>query len=466
MTSRRLVGAVLGVALLLRLLEVVSEFAFVHPDALYQGLEPAFDLVWGAGRLPWEFRDGLRSWAWPGLLAAPMALGHALGTTGPGLGMAGAVAGARCLVVAIDLIGIVVAMRIAWRVGSFESGLAVGALMAVHPVFVVMGAQPLIDGLASVLLLVGVERVLARPVTVRAGIGLGVALGVLVFVRPQLLLAAMLLVAVAVVQAPARGRWGLAGGLAVAAACFGLLDALTWGAPWASSLAYVRFNLSPSRAPFGSMPLDRYWVHAGQAWGPLRAGLVLLAVAGARRSWLLAAVLCAIVIPHQLIELRVWRFLHPAQPWLVLLAVGSVDVHLRRRSSASVRAALGMGFALAVAVSIVAAQRGVWSTTWLYNQGGWAAVERSRGLHWAALVVSAGPVPTGLVQTVLPRVAVPGRALLGHDCPWLDPPQDAAGWSTVSHWIIGPGPTPAGWDVLARDPATDVAVLVRPDASL
>ena len=49
-----------------------------HPDEVFQYLEQAHRLVFGYGYIPWEYRDGMRSWLVPWLLAGPMWVGGAL----------------------------------------------------------------------------------------------------------------------------------------------------------------------------------------------------------------------------------------------------------------------------------------------------------------------------------------------------------------------------------------------------
>jgi GPI mannosyltransferase 3 len=49
-----------------------------QPDEIFQSLEQAHRVVFGYGIVPWEFREGARSWLLPGLLAAPMWLGDQL----------------------------------------------------------------------------------------------------------------------------------------------------------------------------------------------------------------------------------------------------------------------------------------------------------------------------------------------------------------------------------------------------
>src|SRR6185369_14224273 len=57
---------------------IVAEHGVVWPDEVYQSLEQAHRLVFGFGFLPWEFDVGARSWVFPGLLAAPMALAKSI----------------------------------------------------------------------------------------------------------------------------------------------------------------------------------------------------------------------------------------------------------------------------------------------------------------------------------------------------------------------------------------------------
>ncbi len=46
----------------------------MHPDQIFQTLEPAHYLAFGRGFLAWEWHDGIRSWVYPGFLAGIMKL--------------------------------------------------------------------------------------------------------------------------------------------------------------------------------------------------------------------------------------------------------------------------------------------------------------------------------------------------------------------------------------------------------
>jgi hypothetical protein len=79
------------VALLLRLPAVVWADGYGYPDQQFQYVEPAWHLATGAAwHEPWEFQDGMRSWVYPGCLAALFRGLLALGVDGPAALLAGA----------------------------------------------------------------------------------------------------------------------------------------------------------------------------------------------------------------------------------------------------------------------------------------------------------------------------------------------------------------------------------------
>src|SRR6186713_1946665 len=53
------------------------------PDEIHQSLEPAHRLVFGYGLIAWEFSEGARNWAFPGVIAGLMRATAALGGDRP-----------------------------------------------------------------------------------------------------------------------------------------------------------------------------------------------------------------------------------------------------------------------------------------------------------------------------------------------------------------------------------------------
>src|SRR5262249_24034823 len=52
----------------------------IWADEVYQVVEPAHRLVYGTGIVAWEFTVGMRSWLFPGEIAAVLWLGRLFGT--------------------------------------------------------------------------------------------------------------------------------------------------------------------------------------------------------------------------------------------------------------------------------------------------------------------------------------------------------------------------------------------------
>src|SRR5947208_2024724 len=78
-----LVVAALVIGGVLRLGLALHDDGIYWPDEIYQSLEPAHKLVFGYGLMPWEYRLGARTWAFPGLIAGLLRLIVALGATDP-----------------------------------------------------------------------------------------------------------------------------------------------------------------------------------------------------------------------------------------------------------------------------------------------------------------------------------------------------------------------------------------------
>ena len=61
---------ILLLLLILRIFNALTIKTFFQPDEYYQSLEPAWRLVFGYGELTWEWKEGIRSFFYPGVFAA------------------------------------------------------------------------------------------------------------------------------------------------------------------------------------------------------------------------------------------------------------------------------------------------------------------------------------------------------------------------------------------------------------
>jgi len=327
-----LVPAVSAVAVLGRL----------HPDEVFQFLEPAFAKVHGYGVLAWEWRQGLRNWAVPLVLAGLLKVGGWLGLTDPWVAR-GLVAIPLC---ALQAWGLVAAVRLGRRrggeLGAWVTAFAIGCL----PVFVVVAGRTLGEALSVALLLVAAEALSRKERPRRDGLLGGAALGLAFVVRYGSLPA----LAAALGWVALRRRWSLLGwalvGLGVVLLGLGVLDWATWGRPWHSVGAWFQFNVGSGGAArtFGVEPASYYWSFLWSelpkwVWPALVLGVWWLrprvGVPGAMAVLMLAALLKT---AH-----KEERFLYPVLVLLVAEAAPTVGVLLERLRAGWQRVVVGAG---------------------------------------------------------------------------------------------------------------------------
>lgn len=308
----------------LPVLEVVFRMGRLHPDEVYQALDPAMNRAFGFGVMAWEWEVGLRNWFVPGLFSWLLKLTEVFGIDD---------VQARRFVLASPQAALHVAMLAAvWRLSARRVGPALAnvavAFIALNPLVIVFACRAMSESFSAAFLVWALERLDApeaqtdRRVPVVAGVLLGFAqvtrYGSAAFIVPTLIVLAV------------TRRWrtlGLTvlGGAAVALG-LGLLDRLTWGAVlpnarwggwWHSLQEYVDFNLISGRsASFGTSPWHAYlW----RLFAPVGlVGVVLWRWSRLERLWLFVVPAVVYLISVSATPHKEDRFLYPM---LVLLCV-------------------------------------------------------------------------------------------------------------------------------------------------
>src|SRR5215469_6814087 len=77
--TARALGALVVLAILLRLVPILFVPSVNWADEIFQSTEQAHRLIYGAGLIPWEFQLGARSWLLPGFVAVLMELARIAG---------------------------------------------------------------------------------------------------------------------------------------------------------------------------------------------------------------------------------------------------------------------------------------------------------------------------------------------------------------------------------------------------
>jgi hypothetical protein len=333
----------------------VVQLGRVHPDEVYQVLEPAWYRAHGYGVLAWEWKEGLRNWAIPGLFSWLLRLCDVLGIGHP-LGYRAVLALPQY---ALHLAALAAVERWSRRTLPVREAWFATALVALYRPVLDYAGRTLSESFSAAFLVLAFERLAASgsgeaPARqTRRGVVAGALLGLAVVSRygSMVFVVASLGWLLAGRQWRVLGGW-VAGGAGVALG-LAVLDWLTWGMPLHSLWAYTAFNVFSGKSAewFGAEPADFYvpiwlkvlplWSWLG-LWGVLRRHRGALLYLGCSAFYLVAISATG----H-----KEERFLYPAVVlWVVGTAPAAVELLASLRGvKARTVAALG---ALAVSLAI------------------------------------------------------------------------------------------------------------------
>jgi len=316
----------------------VAQLGRLHPDEVYQSLEPAWWRAHGYGVLAWEWQVGLRNWSLPLFLSLLLRACEALGISHP-------VAYRAVLEVpqyGLNVWALAAVFRLAERRADAAAGFLSLLLVGLYGAWIAFAGRTMSESVSASLLLVALEA-LERPPGIRAGLLAGGVLGLSVVARYG---SAVLVLAVLAWLLFQR-QWRMLAAVCLAgtgvALGLALLDTVTWGQPLHSLWAYVDFNVLSGRAAaqFGAAPPGFYlpilardvplwaWVGLGEAMARQRPRLPVGLFA--------AGVYLAVVsfTPH-----KEPRFVFPAVMLLAATAAPGVARRLRTFSSPWARGGL------------------------------------------------------------------------------------------------------------------------------
>lgn len=359
------------------------------PDEVYQSLEPAHTLVFGYGWIPWEWQDGARSWVFPAFFAGLWKVALLLGVSSA----QALVLIARTSMALLGAAGVLFAMRFAERLSGRVAGVVAGLFTALFPALLVYSGRGMTEMASGPLLVLA--ALLALSSDRRRLLLAGGCAALTIYLRYQNGLLALSLL----VWLCARRRWRDAAWFAASATAVGLaggvLDWITWGAPFHSFIAYARFNLGGEAAQhYGAPPWTYYLTTAWTATGPAILVVVAGLVVAARRNAGLVLVLLVSFFALSLVPHKEYRFVMPLVPLALGLAgAGIGDALARTRSSLAWALAGVLVIASAVSMPIRAvnttfAEMGQWTfrpqlgsrSPWVHHDGInkllWVAGER------------------------------------------------------------------------------------------
>lgn len=301
----------------LRLAVAVFSPSMHFPDEIFQTLEPAHRLAFGPGIVTWEYHVGLRSWVFPGALAAVM---RATAWIGPG--SVGYLLGVKAIMSLLSLTTVYFAYKIGERVFGTGVGVLCAGMCALWYHLIYFAPRALSEVVAGHLLLPAIYlAVFASGEKIRRDMFLAGVLCAFAFMFRLQLAPAVGVVALYCCGTRWRTHWApMICGMVPVIAIFGIADWIGWSYPFQSMYLNFSINLLQHRAAeFGVQPFDFY---VGKLVTYFNLVIVFSIIGGVvvRRTRLLAYTVLAVVIPHSMLAHKEVRFIYPAFPILLILA--------------------------------------------------------------------------------------------------------------------------------------------------
>jgi hypothetical protein len=423
-----MLAGLLVLALALRLRVGLNTSYLIHPDETSDYLEQGFRLAFGYGDLSWTYRDGLRNYLFPGMIAGVMRFAALFGSR-PDVYL-------NAVAVAMSLLSLaVVACAFVWgrRVGGTMAALVTGFVAAVWFELIYFAPHTLSETMAMDVLTLGACLCDDEDGPVadrRLWLG-GAMLGLSCVFRIQIAPAVAAIGVWLLWRRGARTFWQLFAGGAVPLIAAGLLDWTTYRYPFQSFFMNVWANLSGVSSHYGTQPLYYYADLEAHYLGGMLAVLAVLAVIGGRRRPLLLLLALVIIGSHTLLGHKEYRFLAPALPFVVIaagLGASRIIARLGNRSGRTSQVALvGTALMLFAFASWAQAIEGPFRREW----------SRGSGEIAAARAIAAMSDVCGIAGYAIEASALAGMARYAHDVPVYvvsTPqrfPQDAVSFNVV-----------------------------------
>ena len=366
----------------------------LHPDEIFQYLEPAWRMLGHDGIVSWEWRYGMRGWLLPSLMAGPVGLGDWIAPGGSGAFVVPRV------VAALVSLSIVAS---AWSFGARISrthAVVAAFVAAIWFEFVCFAPHTLSEPLATAIILPA-ALLLTQASLSRRHLAIAGALLAIAFVFRFQYAPAIAVLVLGVCWNHWRNLIPLAVGGFIALVFAGVADAVHGVMPFAWLIANVQQNLLHDRAAeFGVTPAITYLYSFWMMWSVAIVPLSFAISQGWRHAPLLLAMAVTNIVFHSLIGHKEYRFIFLSVVLLtVIAALGSADWIQWLRAKRGWRWALpsvALGWTL---LSGTLAATGTMPDNWMRGTG---------AAHLAAELHS-DPALCGLALYDTPFHLLPGR---------------------------------------------------------
>ncbi|NCR43707.1 MAG: mannosyltransferase [Microcystis aeruginosa G13-12] len=305
-------------ALFLRLNAAFSHPNILWPDEIFQTLEQGHRLAFGNGMIPWDFRDGIRSWLFPGILGGIMKL-----TAGFSEGASGYLASIKIFLSLLSLIPVWIGFSIAYESIGLAGAILTGSICAIWFEFIYFAPKAFTEVMAAYSLLMGVYLGCygKNPPSRQRLYWTGFFYGLTTYLRFHLLPAIAIALIYQVRQKKFQQLPPLALGFIGPVLLGGALDAFTWSTPFQSIWKLIWINIFEGKFnSFGVSPWQQYFTWLALNWSWWLFPILFFCAIAARRHWILALLSLVIILSHSFLGHKEYRYIFPALPLIIILA--------------------------------------------------------------------------------------------------------------------------------------------------
>lgn len=297
----------------------------LHPDEVFQYLEPAHRAVFGYGVVTWEYRYGMRSWLLPLLLSGPMQLGDLVAPD------------SRLYLVLPQIVmalSSLILLPAAYALGAKLSRLhgIVALIVAAFWIEIAyFGGHVLTEPAATALVLPAAALLMGREPSARRIALAGLLLGLAAILRFQYLPAIGVLALACCWREWRRMLPPLVLGGLAAAAIGAAVDLASGMVPFSWFFENIEQNFVANRsAAFGVSPPLAYLATMSDSWGIFFFPILLLSLVVARTHYPLLLAAIVNIAAHSAIGHKEYRFILLSVAILIVTAaIGSAEL-LRR----------------------------------------------------------------------------------------------------------------------------------------
>jgi GPI mannosyltransferase 3 len=412
-------------ALALRIVVALWSERISHPDELFQYLEQAHRLVYGYGFIPWEYRFGTRNWLLPGALAAMLEAMRLAGLDWP----TAYVPAMKTIFAILSVCVVYASYEIGRNLFCERTGRIAAVFAAIWYELLYYSTAPTPEVLGAYTIVCALALMMG-PGTGRRAVFVGLLLGAGAALRMQYAVPAAALWVLALIGWKWRHALSAAISGAAMLALAGVLDAWTWGAPFASFYNSVLFNVGYGVSElFGQSHVIWYLYRLTFVSFGLHTIAMGYGMLAWKRCWPILLLAACVVVPHSLVPHKEYRFVFLAVPLLLVLLADAIAYGLPQLRPFSGRpSAWRIAIAAVAAVSALGcAFRGVFAqddrliaTLDLSRRSELAAVLDLTGPWWHSgafyflhrdvpyyFKEQIAPAPAGDIHTLVSHILVP-----------------------------------------------------------